>query len=186
MNQLIKLLKLASTYVLAILNKIYLKIVYGNKIELNGLQHIRRGAKIVIQNGKIHLNRGFIMQKGAYLSAVGGGRISIGEGVFINRNTTVVCRERISIGENTLLGPNCLIYDHDHKFTAKGIVPGEYKTGAVEIGNNCWIGAGVIILRNTKIGDNCVIGAGCVVKGNVPDKSLVTSPREMIINPIHE
>ena len=98
MNQLIKLLKLASTYVLAILNKIYLKIVYGNKIELNGLQHIRRGAKIVIQNGKIHLNRGFIMQKGAYLSAVGGGRISIGEGVFINRNTTVVCRERISIG----------------------------------------------------------------------------------------
>ena len=79
-----------------------------------------------------------------------------------------------------------MIYDHDHKFTAKGIVPGEYKTGAVEIGNNCWIGAGVIILRNTKIGDNCVIGAGCVVKGNVPDKSLVTSPREMIINPIHE
>ena len=79
-----------------------------------------------------------------------------------------------------------MICDPDHRFTAKGIVHGEHKTGVVEIGNNCWIGAGVIILRNTKIGDNCVIGAGCVVKVNVPEKSFVTSPREITINPIRE
>ena len=38
----------------------------------------------------------------------------------------------------------------------------------VHIGNNCWIGAGSIILPGVTIGDNTVIGAGSVVTKDIP------------------
>ncbi|MCI8618868.1 MAG: hypothetical protein HFG44_02185 [Oscillospiraceae bacterium] len=37
-----------------------------------------------------------------------------------------------------------------------------------EIGENCWIGAGAVILPGVSIGDNTVIGAGSVVTKNIP------------------
>ena len=49
------------------------------------------------------------------------------------------------------------------------------------IGARVWVCANVVILRGTRIGNDCVIGAGNVVKGNIPDGSLVTGPRELHI-----
>ena len=104
-----------------------------------------------------------------------GGRLTIKNGCSFNRNTIVVARKEISIGSNTLVGPNVCIYDHDHSFGAEGIIKHEYKYGEINIGNNVWIGAGAIILRGTTIGNNSIIGAGCVVSGNIPNNSLVTA-----------
>ena len=36
------------------------------------------------------------------------------------------------------------------------------------IGENCWIGAGAVILPGVTIGDNTVIGAGSVVTKDIP------------------
>ena len=38
----------------------------------------------------------------------------------------------------------------------------------VRIGNNCWIGANVVILPDVTIGDNTVIGAGSIVTKDIP------------------
>ena len=38
----------------------------------------------------------------------------------------------------------------------------------VRIGNNCWLGAGVIVMPGVTIGDNTVIGAGSVVTKDIP------------------
>lgn len=40
------------------------------------------------------------------------------------------------------------------------------------IGNHCWIGSNVTILKETHIGDNCVIGAGLVISGKIKDGTL--------------
>ncbi|MHB8232858.1 MAG: gamma carbonic anhydrase family protein [bacterium] len=44
-----------------------------------------------------------------------------------------------------------------------------------EIGDNCLIGIGAIVLTGARVGKNCIIAAGAVVKENfiVPDGSLV-------------
>jgi galactoside O-acetyltransferase len=39
----------------------------------------------------------------------------------------------------------------------------------VRIGNNCWIGAGVVIMPGITIGDNVVVGAGSIVTRDLPD-----------------
>ncbi len=41
-----------------------------------------------------------------------------------------------------------------------------------EIGENCWIGADVVIVPGITIGDNVVVGAGSVVTKNLPDNVI--------------
>ncbi len=41
-----------------------------------------------------------------------------------------------------------------------------------EIGKNCWLGAGVIVVPGVTIGDNTVIGAGSVVTKDIPSGLL--------------
>lgn len=91
-----------------------------------------------------------------------------------------IAHKNIFIGDNTSIGPNVCIYDHDHKFGEQGKKQG-FNSSEVIIEENVWIGAGTIILRGTHIGKNCVIGAGCVIKGEVPENSLVTQNREVKI-----
>lgn len=136
--------------------------------------------------GKSKLSIGMI-ESAAYtrLAAVSGGNLKIGDHCFFNRNCTIISRNSIEIGEGCTLGPNVCIYDHDHVFGRNGQT-GQFKLGKIIIGDNCWIGADAIILRDTVIGKNCVIAAGCVVKGNIPDSSIVSMQRELIIKPLHD
>ena len=48
-----------------------------------------------------------------------------------------------------------------------------YKIDKVIIGENCWIGSNVIILKGAEIGNNCVIGANCTIDFNVPNNTLI-------------
>ena len=92
------------------------------------------------------------------------GRLKIADGVSIGRWNSIVCHDSIRIGKNTILGPNVLIYDHDHAFNGgNGVEKKRFTTASIEIGDNCWIGANVVILKGTKIGNRCVVGAGCVL-----------------------
>ena len=98
----------------------------------------------------------------------------------------ISCLESVSIGAGCRFGPNVKVFDNDHKFSARDGVSQEHETTPITIGNHCWLGANVIILRGSKIGDNCVIGTGCVVKGTIPTGSLVTQSRTLDIRPIQD
>ena len=94
----------------------------------------------------------------------------------------IICHERITIDDNTIMGPGVCIYDHDHVFDSEnGVQRNQYVTAPILIGKNCWIGADVVILRGSIIGDNCLIAAGSVVKGEVPNGSVIIQKREMIV-----
>ena len=126
-----------------------------------------------------------ILDNAAIMSATKDALIELGNNVFVNRNVVVACRKHIAIGADTVIGPNVVIYDHDHRFDAHGRVKESaqtpYKEGDVVIGRNVWIGAGAIILRGTSIGDNTIIAAGAVVKGIVPEGVLVRRDNNNII-----
>lgn len=128
----------------------------------------------------LSLGRGIRARSGIKLKVRDGAQIIIGNNTFFNYNNMLVSHQKISIGENCQFGPNVLIYDHDHDYrTENGITDMKFKTETVEIGNNVWIGANVIILRGTNIGDNCVIGAGTVLKGNYQKDTLIVEERKI-------
>lgn len=39
----------------------------------------------------------------------------------------------------------------------------------ISVGNNVWIGMGVLVLPGVKIGNNSIIGAGSVVTKDIPE-----------------
>ena len=79
-------------------------------------------------------------------------------------------------GENLIIEPPFAcdygIYTAGHPLDASDRNKGLEYAYPITIGNNVWIGAGVIILPGVTIGNNVVIGAGSVVTKNIPAYSL--------------
>lgn len=141
----------------------------------------------ISKGGKITLGNDTKIRERAYVSVRKGACFTLGKAATVGMDCKIVCHENIEIGEDTLLSPNVLIYDHDHVFNSdNGVLRKEFKSSPISIGRNCWIGANTVILKGTKIGDNCVIGAGAVLCGTYPDKSIVVQKRQTSVIPIQQ
>lgn len=121
-----------------------------------------------------------------------GKHIFIGDKVIINMNCTFLDDNYITIGNNVLIAPNVQLYTATHPVSAseRFVENWDEKSGElffrtkalpITIGNDVWIGGGVIVLPGITIGDNCVIGAGSVVTRSIPSNSLaVGNPCKVI------
>jgi maltose O-acetyltransferase len=121
-----------------------------------------------------------------------GCHIGIGDNCFVNANCTFLDCNRITIGANTLIGPAVQLLTSTHAASAAERLifddpddPGRarYVTRAlpVEIGPDCWIGAGAIVLPGVSIGAGATIGAGSVVTRPVPANVLAQgSPARVV------
>ena len=133
--------------------------------------------------GCISLGRGAALDRGVTLLATSdSARIRIGESCYVNRYTMFDASERIEVGAKTMIGPFCYLTDHDHAF-GPGVAPTEsplVSTPTV-IGQRCWLGARVTILKGVTIGDGTVVGAGSLVTKPLPAGVLaVGSPAEVV------
>ncbi|WP_169091130.1 acyltransferase [Paenibacillus sp. PL91] len=81
--------------------------------------------------------------------------------------------ERITVGNNTIIGYNTTILTHEYLIK-------EYRLGNVDIGSHVMIGANTTILPGVNIGDHAVIAAGSIVHKDVPAYTFVGG------NPIRE
>ena len=132
--------------------------------------------------GSIALGGRITAHSGVKIKSVAKGDIVIGNHVRFNYGCIVVSQGRICIADGVGFGPNVLMFDHDHDYRSReGVGPGatKFRTGTIEIGENSWIGANVVILKNTKLGKNCVVAAGSVI-GNCeyPDNTVIYQKRE--------
>ncbi|MBQ3285214.1 MAG: acyltransferase [Ruminococcus sp.] len=84
----------------------------------------------------------------------------------------------ITIGDDVTISFDVHIITHDASTNKAGLGT---KIGQVKIGNNCFIGAGSIILCGVTIGDSVVVGAGSVVTHDIPSNTVAGgNPAKMI------
>lgn len=101
-----------------------------------------------------------------------GSNMLIGDQVFFNFNCVVLDVMQVKIGSRTLFGPNVQIYTATHPMDYKERASGLEFAKLIDIGEDVWVGGGVIICPGVKIGNRCVIGAGSVVTKDMPDDTF--------------
>lgn len=97
-----------------------------------------------------------------------GWQTHLGPRCFVNFNAVFLDVARITIGADVQIGPNVQLLTATHPVEAE---PRRAKWEAakpITIGDNVWLGGGVIVLAGVTIGDNTVVGAGAVVTRDLP------------------
>lgn len=82
----------------------------------------------------------------------------------------------VTIGDNVMMGPECMIFSSNHRFDRLDIpmcCQGQTEVVPVVIEDDVWIGARVTILPGVHIGTGSIIGAGSVVTHDVEPYSIV-------------
>lgn len=82
----------------------------------------------------------------------------------------------VSIGNNVMMGPECMIFTRNHEFSDKTqpmCTQGFSEVHPVVIEDDVWIGARVIILPGVHVGRGSILGAGAVVTKDVEPYSIV-------------
>ncbi|MGW0812028.1 sugar O-acetyltransferase [Streptomyces viridiviolaceus] len=97
-----------------------------------------------------------------------GSHLTIGARTFVNFNLTALDVAAVRIGDDCQIGPNVQLLTPTHP-----LEPGPRRdkleaARPITIGDNVWLGGGVIVLPGVTIGDDSVIGAGSVVTKDVP------------------
>ena len=119
-----------------------------------------------------------------------GDKIIFGHDVQINDYVHISAIYRVEIGDGVLMASHVYISDNSH-----GIYEGSYDDSSpltppkerkyiskpVKIGNNVWLGEGVIVMPGVEIGEGCVIGAHSVVNKTIPAYSIaVGAPAQVV------
>ena len=108
-----------------------------------------------------------------------GKNIRFGKRVFINSGCKFQDQGGITIGDDVLVGHNCVIATLNHAMDPDrraDMVP-----APVVIGDKVWIGANVTILQGVTIGEGAVVAAGAVVSKVVPPRAVVAGVPAKVI-----
>ena len=162
------------------------KVVFGKNVT------IRHSHKIVLGDGVVLDDGSMVDAKGADNAG-----IVLGDRVYVGRNTLIYCKNGdIEIGENVSFSANCMVFSSNRLVmkansvvagyvyllsggaydlsdpTPLALQKGTCTKGPLEIGEDCWLGAGVKVLDGASLGDRCVLGAGSVVNKPLPADTI--------------
>jgi acetyltransferase-like isoleucine patch superfamily enzyme len=109
--------------------------------------------------------------------------IRLGRRTFVGEGTMMRGQGGIRVGDNVLFGPGVQLLAVNHVFTdpERPVMDQGITAEGIVIEDNCWIGAGALVLDGVTIGRGATVGAGSVVTSSVPAHKLVVgSPARVI------
>lgn len=175
-------------------------IFYRLILKMDGIVAIENGVRIRFAS-YIRLARGVYLDEGVYLHACPTG-IDIGEQTYIMHHAELhvynfrdlphagirigkhclisefnVLRGQggITIGDNVYTAPlvQMLAVNHVYHDRTRPIIQQGITAQGIVVEDDCWIGAGAIILDGVRVGRGAVVAAGAVVTQDVPPHTIV-------------
>jgi len=146
-------------------------VVWGDNITLDG-SLVLRGVGTVCLGDGVHVDL-VTGSPTVLVTQQSDARIEIGPGVYLN-GATINCSSKVTIGARSLIGPVDIVDADFHAVSSAGRRAAQAgRVAPVVIGEDCWLGAGAVILKGVTVGDGSVVGAGAVVRDDVPPGSVV-------------
>jgi acetyltransferase-like isoleucine patch superfamily enzyme len=124
----------------------------------------KSGGEVVLGDD-VHIHQGTIIQTGS------GGHLHVGDKTHIQPNCQISAYlGHIQIGCRVEIAPGCAFYPYNHGIAADLPVRKQplVSRKGITVGNDAWLGYGVVLLDGAQIGEGAVIGAGSVVTGEIP------------------
>jgi acetyltransferase-like isoleucine patch superfamily enzyme len=121
---------------------------------------------------------------GARMEVIGNdASIIFEENISIGQNLHITSASELIIGANTTITESVMItnIDHDYQEIGKHILEQKNIVKETKIGENCYIGYGVVIQAGTILGRQCVVGANAVVRGTFPEYSVIVGAPAKIV-----
>jgi acetyltransferase-like isoleucine patch superfamily enzyme len=140
-----------------------------------------------LRDGRLDVGEGVLLEPGVWITAPDHARVRIGEGSFLNRDVMVASHELVEIGAHCMLANGCFVSDANHRFDDLNLPvtwQGFETRGPTRIGDNCWLGVGVVVTSGVTIGERCVIGANSVVTRDIPPYSIAAGAPARVLRSI--
>ena len=125
-------------------------------------------AKSVSIGDRVTICDGVVLETGVH------GKIIIAEDVWISRFSVISAQKLIVIERGALVGEFCSIRDANHGIALNNVPIRQqpFDVAPVTIGEDCWIGRGVAVLKGATVGEGAVIGANAVVSRDIPPNAI--------------
>lgn len=157
-------------------------------------RNVTFGANVVLRHPhKIRIGDDVVIDDACCLDAKGDGNrgIDIGSGVFIGRGTILSCKNgdivvddhanigfhceifsgsRVRLGKHTLVAAYTYLVGGDHAYdrTDAPVLYQERTSRGIEVDDNVWLGAHVVVADGVTVGRDAIVGAGAVVRDEIP------------------
>ena len=119
------------------------------------------------------VGEGVIFHHDVYI--LSGRNTSLGDGVFVNRSSTLDDRGPITVGEHTMIAAGAILTTHGHILDdfSKPLPFGGRTMAPITIGSNTVIGFRSVVMPGVTIGDRVIVASNSVVTKDIPDRWVV-------------
>ena len=115
-----------------------------------------------------------------------GGQITLGARTFVNYGCVMLDVAPIHIGADCQLATSIQLLTATHPIDPEPRRLGWEYAEPIVIGDNVWLGGGVIVCPGVVIGDDTVVGAGAVVTRDLPAGVVAVGNPARVLRPIGE
>jgi acetyltransferase-like isoleucine patch superfamily enzyme len=128
----------------------------------------------VEMHGNIEIGEKSVIGSFAILSTAPHAKMRIGIDTYINSFNVLGASSTVNIGNHCIFAAFVCITDATHGIDDLSVATKHSDTAAspVEIGDNVWLGSGVMVTMGSSIGDDAVVGAKSLVRGHVAERSV--------------
>lgn len=145
--------------------------------------HVESNVKFLRHPENVRIGDHVIIKEGARICPANpAAAIGIGAWSTIGYHTFIFASLRIEVGKNCLIAPFCYLVDSNHGIHRGQLIRAQQMTAKpITVGDDVWLGVGVVVLSGVSIGEGAVIGAGTVVNKDIPPYAVVAGNPVQIV-----